>query len=304
MSVPALEPLTVAEVRAHLRLDDSNVEPAPSAPLVELAGAGAGNVNVGMHRYRLTFVTVDGETQGGDISESIDVLNGSTDGKVFVLIECGGPAVTARKLYRTKVGGDDFFLVATINNNTATQYTDNVADNALGVGVPTQNTTGDPTLRELIAVAREHTEHRTNRALIESEWRLRLPYFPACGRIELPMAPLRSITSITYRDAQGDLQTLAADQYDVNTDATPGRIVAPPNVTWPAVQAYADLPVTIVFKAGYGTTAASVPSALRHAMKLLIGDNYEHRETHGFGQMQELPAYRALIESHRLVTVH
>ena len=63
---PTSEPLTVADVRTHLRLDDTNVEPAPIAPAVAVLGQ-AGNVTVGAHRYRLTFVTATGETHGGDI---------------------------------------------------------------------------------------------------------------------------------------------------------------------------------------------------------------------------------------------
>ncbi len=65
VTAPATEPLTVAEVKAHLRLDSANGEPAPTVVAAALAGAGAGNVDNGAHRYLATFVTADGETDAG-----------------------------------------------------------------------------------------------------------------------------------------------------------------------------------------------------------------------------------------------
>jgi hypothetical protein len=57
---PAIEPLTLAEVVAHLRLDDGNVEPVPGAPSVALALAGAGNVTTALTGIvsRLSLPTV------------------------------------------------------------------------------------------------------------------------------------------------------------------------------------------------------------------------------------------------------
>lgn len=50
------------------------------------------------------------------------------------------PATVGRKLYRTTAGGSTFSLVATIANNTATSYDDNVADGSLGAAAPSANT--------------------------------------------------------------------------------------------------------------------------------------------------------------------
>ena len=52
----------------------------------------------------------------------------------------GDATVTARKLYRTVAGGSTFKLVTTINNNTATTYTDNTTDVSLGADAPSSNT--------------------------------------------------------------------------------------------------------------------------------------------------------------------
>jgi hypothetical protein len=49
---------------------------------------------------------------------------------------------TKRRLYRTVAGGTAYKLVTTINDNSTTSFTDNVADGSLGVDLPTLNTSG------------------------------------------------------------------------------------------------------------------------------------------------------------------
>ncbi len=53
----------------------------------------------------MTFVTADGETDGGDVSASLTVADKAVNGQVTVSnIPVGGSAVTSRKLYRTAAG--------------------------------------------------------------------------------------------------------------------------------------------------------------------------------------------------------
>jgi uncharacterized phiE125 gp8 family phage protein len=272
---PTLEPLTLAEVRRHLRLDSVNAEPAPDAPTVALAGSGAGNVDNGAHRYRVTFVTVDGETDGGTISSAVTVADKTVNGKVSVTaIPLGGSQVTSRKLYRTAANGSAYLLLTTIADNTTTSYTDNTADASLGAGVPTTNTTGDPELLDLLKVARQHLENRFGRAFLTQTWRLTLGRFPCIDTIELPMPVLVSVTSLSYVDANGATQTMSAGDYSVDTDHFPGRIVLGYGKTWPSTRCQENA-VTIVFIAGYAS-AALVPMNWKHALKLQIEEWYEH----------------------------
>src|SRR5687768_6622810 len=165
---PTVEPVTVAEVMAWARIDSSNVEPAPSLITVALASpAVAGNVDNGAHRYLATFVTASGETQAGAVSAAVTVADKTVNGKVeLTAIPIGGALVTARKIYRTTAGGATYLLLATIANNTATIYTDNIADSSLGAAAPSTNTTSDPMLSMLITAARRVAESMTGRALI------------------------------------------------------------------------------------------------------------------------------------------
>jgi hypothetical protein len=56
-------------------------------------------------------------------------------------IPIGAAGTTARKIYRTTVGGSTLKLLATIADNTTTTYLDSVADGSLGADVPSTNTT-------------------------------------------------------------------------------------------------------------------------------------------------------------------
>lgn len=286
VTAPATEPLTVAEARRHLRLEAQSGEPAPTAPTVALADpAVAGNVDNGAHRYRVTFVTADGETDGGTISAAVTVADKAVNGKVeLTAIPLGGSAVTSRKIYRTIAGGANYLLLATISNNTATTYTDNIADSSLGAAAPTTNTTLDPEMNNLIKSARQDAENYVDRALITQTWDLKAESFDELlvgSYILVPKPPLVSVTSITYVDTVGTSQTWASGNYTVDAPAGPqamhGRIARAYGISFPATRSVINA-VTVRFVAGYGA-ASAVPQPLKQAMLLLIGHMYENRES-------------------------
>jgi uncharacterized phiE125 gp8 family phage protein len=276
---PALEPLTISEVKSSsvFRLDSASGEPAPTAPVVALAAPAApGNVTAGVHRYLVTFVTADGETEAGIVSAAVTVADPAVNGQVaLTAIPTGGAAVTARKLYRTSAGGSLYLLLATLANNTATTYTDNIADGSLGVQAPTTNTTADPELVRKLSAARRQVERITRRALVSQTWELQLNGFPCGASIELPYPPLVSVISVTYKDTSGAWQTLAATEYVVTSPAGPtaerGVISLAFAKVWPNTYDEADV-VKIRFAAGYGATAASVPEDIREAILMVMSD--------------------------------
>jgi hypothetical protein len=116
---------------------------APGATTAALAGAGAGNVDDGTHSWKITFVTALGETTAGTASNIVTVTDKTMDGRVnLTAIPVGPSTVTARKVYRTVAGDAGAYkLVTTITNNTATTYTDNLADSGLGADAPSSSTT-------------------------------------------------------------------------------------------------------------------------------------------------------------------
>ena len=333
---PTSEPVTLAEVLAHLRLDTSNFEPAPDAPTVALVPAAAGNVDNGAHRYLITFVTADGQTQAGTISAAVTVVDHTTTGKVaLTAIPTGGSVVTARKIYRTQAGGTSYLYLATISDNTTTTYTDNIADSSLGAGAPTTNTTGDPMLNLRIVAAREDAENITRRALVTQQWKLVMDQFPRPSmnvssanwygpqwgispgplsvvrpdgttgyEIILPYPPLQTVESIQYYDQTTELLTLLdPSQYIVDTVTEPARIVPAYGVTWPATLNRINA-VQIAFTCGYGS-AANVPVGIKRWILLRIGSLNEYTEEVALmnrGKIQDLPFVDGLLDKYRVIT--
>lgn len=132
--------------QAAVTVDDyltiDKVVAAPGAPTAATGGAGTNLLTAGAYKWKITFVTADGETEAGTVSNTITVdpatqlppaLSGvPTDATA-------GVTVTARNVYRTVAGGTVFKLSGTIANNSGTTYTDNIPDASLGVTAPTTN---------------------------------------------------------------------------------------------------------------------------------------------------------------------
>lgn len=270
---PASEPITVAEALHYCRIDQSNQELAPASFTAALVSpAAAGSVTAGAHRLLATFVTADGETEAGVPTSVVTVADSAVNGRIALSgIPVGGSLVTARKIYMTAAGGSTYLLAATINNNTDTTATINIADGSLGAGAPATNTTSDQTIAALIQSARQSAELELGRYLITQTVDAYFDEFPgACdysrcsarddmNSFKLP--PLQSVTSITYVDGAGATQTLAADQYTVDAASIPARIAPAYGVTWPSTREQHNA-VRVRFVAGYGD-AADVPQCIK-----------------------------------------
>jgi hypothetical protein len=108
-------------------LVDCPVDPATAEGI-------AGNPS-GAYTYRVTFVTADGETEGGAASASRTVSSKKIELSSIPLSPVR--TVTSRKIYRTAASGVQHKLVATLSDNLTTTYSDNIADGSLGANVPT-----------------------------------------------------------------------------------------------------------------------------------------------------------------------
>jgi uncharacterized phiE125 gp8 family phage protein len=131
----------------------------------------------------------------------------------------------------------------------------------------------DTYISGLITAARMHIDGKDGilgRALVTQTWDLVLDAFP--DDILVPLPPLQSVQQITYVDEDGNEQTLAPDQYTVDTVNEPGWIVAGPN-GWPKTGDYINA-VRVTFTAGYQV----VPEPIKIAVRLMIGHWYENRE--------------------------
>lgn len=121
-----------------------------------------------------------------------------------------------------------------------------------------------------IEAARNQVEQMTDRALITQTWTGRGDYFPDV--IHLPKGQIQSVTSVKYiADGDTTFTTLTVDvDYVVEINQDKARIY--PKVDWPSVELDRKGVVEVVYVAGYGATAASVPGWAKSAIMLLAGD--------------------------------
>jgi uncharacterized phiE125 gp8 family phage protein len=128
------------------------------------------------------------------------------------------------------------------------------------------------------------------RAVGEQTWKLVLPAFNRRHQpgdrfqrdfrqdhrhIELPLPPIRSVTSIKYFDSTGTEQTLDPAAYRlVNCGSERSRVV--PVTCWPSPQCREDA-VSVTFDAGYGDDAGQVamPKVIRQAVLLMVKRLYD-----------------------------
>lgn len=127
----------ISQTTINVDFTSFNPFTAPAAPTVADGGAG-GNLSAGVYKYKVTFQTSNGETQGGAEATTASL---SVSHKVTLTnIPIGPTGTLYRNLYRTIAGGaagTEVFLTQ-ISDNTTTSYTDNIADASLGTNtVPT-----------------------------------------------------------------------------------------------------------------------------------------------------------------------
>lgn len=118
------------------------ISATPYTPV--LAGAGAGNVSNGTHRYVITLSDtgqgVD-ETAAGVPSPAVTVVNNTINGQVSMPIPgvCDGPFGFVQ-IYRDKNSDGVFRYVTSSAYNCGVTLTDNVADGSLGPVAPSAGT--------------------------------------------------------------------------------------------------------------------------------------------------------------------
>ena len=305
IAAPAVEPVTLAEVKAHLRLDSGSLaDDTTSVQSIATASHGIAAVyslegdSVEVLGYRVLVIldvglaggTVDVKLQEREIATGTwaDVTNGA-----FTQISVANDNAT----YELDYLGEKRYLrpVATVAGGSSI------------FGVTIQKVavyaSDDTLLTGLIQAAREYAEGYQNRALCTQTWELVLDSWPSESYIEIPLPPLQSVTSIKYKDTAGVESTWADTNYIVDIDSFLGRLVWGYGVTWPTVTLYPAGGIRIRFVAGYGL-AAAVPGMTKAAILLLIGHLYENREAGQEKALQEIPfGVKSLLGMNRVVPV-
>ena len=129
-------------------------------------------------------------------------------------------------------------------------------------------------------------------ALSNQPGRLSLEYFPC--EIVVPLGPVSSLISVSYKDANGDNQSVSGLRYDL--DAQPLKIWPARDTSWPEIYCEPGA-VKVTFECGY----EELPADLRAAVLLLVGHLYENREAVADNKLAELPmGVATILERYRV----
>ncbi len=174
--------------------------------------------------------------------------------------------------------------------------------------------TEDALISTLIMAARQWAEKYTGRAFITQTWCLAIDQFSAGAKeaceektaaglearvaLNLPRAPLQSVTSVQYYN-NGDQARVWPDfNYFVDTAHEPGRLALRADCAWPLSSRVVS-GIAITYKAGYGSEAALVPEPIKMAIRQLVAFWYEYR-----GDIESSPCapqvVLALLDPYRL----
>lgn len=134
--------------------------------------------------------------------------------------------------------------------------------------------TDDDALNDAQAAARSHVEAVTGTRLVTQTVAVKADAWADLAA--LPIAPVQSVSGITYVDTDGATQTLATTVYEARLEGLAPSIVLKHGQSWPPVQPGSRISVTAVV--GYGAPG-SQPQAVLHAIRLVAGDFYANRET-------------------------
>lgn len=158
----------------------------------------------------------------------------------------------------------------------------------------------DAMISAFIAAATEHLDGYRGvlgRALVNQTWRQDFDGF--CRVLRLPFPDVSEAT-VAYDDASGTVQTVGVSDYRILADGIGPYLAASLNTAWPSSNG-AENSVRVTFTAGFGT-AAEVPSPIKAAILLMVGDLYEHRQTaseRGAGKIDMSMTVDRLISPYR-----
>ena len=295
-TAPAVEPVTRAELRAFLRLEEAEsavttaISIAPGsqgvAAAYSLVGAAVDVLGVEATAVFETGTFGTGGTVAAKVQESSDNTSWADwAGGAFA-----SPTASASQAIDYSGTKRYIRVVATVGvaacnfSATVAKRTEATAENAL--------------LDGLIAAARDWCESYTGRRFITQTLVAAMDRFPC--RIELPGPPCISVTSIKYLDGSNVQRTLAATEYTLYVAAEPARIYPAFGKSWPSALGQFGA-IEVEYVAGFGAAASNVPDGIRTAVKMLAAHWHENREPVAPDESFEAPfTITALLDRWRI----
>lgn len=145
--------------------------------------------------------------------------------------------------------------------------------------VDSDNAQSDTYYNALISTAAKAAESFTRRDLINKTYTVTFDNWPTGGAIDLRKSKVQSITSFQTYSSTGTWEDVSTDVYYLGDQELFGRIYLKSGQRWPSVSGSArnHQRIKVVFVAGYGADADSVPDDLKLAMLNHIAAMNEQR---------------------------
>jgi uncharacterized phiE125 gp8 family phage protein len=282
-TAPTLYPITLAELKLHLRLDsgsfadnvDETQSISPGSHIVAANYTTHVGASVSVLGYTAIVVANYGIlTVGSVVDVKIQESDDNTTwndwtGGAFTQVTISATASTQEKAY---TGAKQYIRTVAKVITQAGEFSTTIIR-------LTGTSAEDDLLNDCICSATTHIENELRRALLTQTWYYYLDYFPEDDSFLLPFGNLQSVTAITYKDEDATTTTMTATtDYLVEANGEQfGRIVLPNDADWPSVTLYSSNPITVEFVCGW-TAAASIPRPIKSAVLLVAADIYTNRE--------------------------
>lgn len=158
----------------------------------------------------------------------------------------------------------------------------------------------DTLLTRLISVAVAYTDVQgaLGHAMISQKWGQWIDSTPPQS-VKLILGPVIQVNAVKYYDTDGNLQTDTLGNYQVTGTSFASYVEPAEGFDWPVTQDRSDA-IRIEYTIGYGEATSDIPDTLRHALMLLVGHWYDHRENTVMDELSNIPyGFDMLIDMHR-----
>jgi uncharacterized phiE125 gp8 family phage protein len=142
----------------------------------------------------------------------------------------------------------------------------------------------DTYINTLISAARRLIEQRYDLALLQQNWSVYVDCWPRDGIFKLPLFPLLAIIDVNYYGDDDVAATLDHAHYYLDGATNPSRLVLRNGRSFPAPGRRVN-GIELKLTAGFGATAASVPTQIKQALLIILSDWYASRGDVDAGQI-------------------
>jgi len=143
-------------------------------------------------------------------------------------------------------------------------------------------TADDSLVATLLIAARQRCEEYCNIKFIDTVIEQVWDEFPRGAKFQnclnLTIGNASAVESFKYYDEAGVIQTWSASNYILDTYSKAGRICTAANVDYPTIDTDRINSIIVRYTSGFGSSASTVPDAIKHAIMLQASYLYSNRE--------------------------